>query len=423
MEMKMDYYSLLLAIMVFCVVMSAYFSATETAFSALNRIRVKNMAEKGDKRAKLVMGLAENYDSLISTILIGNNIVNIACASIATLMFVRFLGNETGATVSTIVTTVVILIFGEVSPKSIAKESPEKFALFSAPLLSFFIFVFTPLNYLFKQWKKLLSKMFKPREEHSITEEELITLVEEAEQEGGLNQQEGALIKSAIEFSELEAMDILTPRVNVVAISIDAPHKEIADIFLKTGFSRIPVYADNFDNIVGILYQKDFYNYIFNSTKEISSVMRPPIFISGNNNAGELLKELQLQKSHIAVVVDEFGGNIGIVTLEDIIEELVGEIWDEHDTIIEEIEELSDGEYIVLGNTNLSKLFAYLGFKDAPEALTVGGWVIDELGGLPQEGDQFTYQRMKISVLRRIKNKVEKVHILITGNDPVTYRE
>lgn len=419
----MDYYSLLLAIMVFCVIMSAYFSATETAFSALNRIRVKNMAEKGDKRAKLVMKLAENYDGLISTILIGNNIVNIGCASIATLMFVRFLGDETGATVSTIVTTVVVLIFGEVSPKSIAKESPEKFALFSAPLLSFFIFVLTPINYLFKQWKKLLSKMFKPREEHSITEEELITLVEEAEQEGGLNRQEGALIKSAIEFSELEAMDILTPRVNVVAISIDAPSKEIADIFLKTGFSRIPVYADNFDNIVGILYQKDFYNYIFNSDREISSVMRPPIFISGNNNAGELLKELQLQKSHIAIVVDEFGGNIGIVTLEDIIEEIVGEIWDEHDTIIHEIEELSDGEYLVLGNTNTSKLFSYLGLKDSPEALTVGGWVIDELGGLPQEGDQFTYQKMQISVLKRIKNKVEKVHILITGDNPAVDRE
>ena len=307
--------SLFIIIIVFCIVMSAYFSATETAFSSLNRIRIKNMAEKGNKRAALVLRLSNNYDGLLSTILIGNNIVNITSASLATVVFVRYLGEEAGASISTVVTTIVVLIFGEISPKSIAKENAETFSMFSAPILNVFMKILTPVNFLFKQWKKLLSKIIKAEGEHSITEEELLTIVEEAEQEGGIDEQESSLIRSALEFSELEAADILTPRVDVVGISSDLSKEEIAKIFAQTGYSRLPVYEGSIDHIIGIIYQKDFHNYVYHTNKNISAIIRPVLFIAKSKNIGELLRELQRNKSHIAVVMDEFGGTVGIVTL------------------------------------------------------------------------------------------------------------
>ena len=331
-----------LIIILFCIVMSAYFSATETAFSSLNRIRIKNMAEKGNKKAALVLRMSEKYDSMLSTILVGNNIVNILCTSLTTIIFVELLGEEMGASVSTIVITVVVLIFGEVSPKSIAKESPEKFAMFSAPLLNALMVVLTPVNFLFVQWKKLLSMIVKVSDEKGITEEELLTIVEEAEQGGGIDKEESTLIRSAIEFNELEAVDIFTPRIDVISVSVDMTKDEIAKVFKETGFSRLPVYDGDIDHIVGILYQKDFHNYIYHTDAEIRDNLRPVVYITKNKRIDDLMKELQQKKLHFAVIVDEFGSMFGIVTLEDILEELVGEIWDEHDEIVHEIEQLSE---------------------------------------------------------------------------------
>lgn len=405
--------SISLIIIVICIIMSAYFSATETAFSSLNRIRIKNMAEKGNKKAKLVMRLSENYDSLLSTILIGNNIVNIASASLATVIFVNLLGESTGPSVSTAVTTVVVLIFGEVSPKSIAKESPEKFAMFSAPFLNILIILLTPFNFLFKCWKKLLSLLFKSEEDRSITEEELLTIVDEAEQEGGINEQEGTLIRSAIEFSELEAMDILTPRIDIVGVPVTSTKDKIAQTFANTGYSRLPVYEESVDHIIGIIYQKDFYNYIYHAEKDISAIIRPALFIAKGKKIGTLLKELQQKKSHIAVVLDEFGGTIGIVTMEDILEELVGEIWDEHDEVVQEIEQVSDTEYIVLGNTNIDKLFDRLDRKEELEVLTVSGWTMDMLGRIPEEGDHFEDGNLYVTVLQMDGKRVEKVQVIV----------
>ncbi len=411
--------SLSLIIIIFCVIMSAYFSATETAFSSLNRIRVKNMAEKGNKKAALVLRLSDNYDGLLSTILIGNNIVNIASASLATLIFVKYLGEEAGASISTVVTTIVVLIFGEVSPKSIAKENPESFAMFSAPFLGLLMKILTPANFLFKQWKKLLSKIIKAEGDHSITEEELLTIVEEAEQEGGIDEQESSLIRSAIEFSELEAADILTPRVDVVGIALDTPKEEIAKIFLQTGFSRLPVYEGSIDHIIGIIYQKDFHNYVYHTNKDISAIIRPVLFIAKSKNIGELLKELQLKKSHIAVVMDEFGGTVGIVTLEDVLEELVGEIWDEHDKVVEEIEKISDKEYIVMGSANVEKLFEEMDREEEFEVLTVSGWVMDALDKVPDEGDEFEYHGLKVTVVQMDGKRVGKVRITIEEKEEV----
>ena len=407
-------------IIIFCVLFSGYFSATETAFSSLNRIRVKNLAEKGDKKAKLVLDMLENFDSLLSTILIGNNIVNIACASVATLLFVRLLGEEQGPSVATIVITIVVLIFGEVTPKSIAKENPEKFAMFAAPFLNVLMIILTPFNFLFIQWKKLISKIFHTENDYSITEEELLTIVEEAEQEGRIDEQESSLIRSAIEFSEQEAIDILTPRIDIVGVSYDATKEEIAQIFEETNYSRLPVYKESIDHIIGILYQKDFYNLDDEETS-FEHIIRPAMFITESKKIGELLQELQQKKSHIAIVLDEYGGTTGIVTLEDILEELVGEIWDEHDEVINEIEKISDTEYIVHGSTNLEDLFEVLdmGMKineevEEMEVVTVSGWVMEEvLERIPSKGDVGTWQNLKVTVLEMDENRVEKIKLVI----------
>ncbi len=407
----MESHSISLIIIIVCIIMSGYFSATETAFSSLNRIRIKNMADKGNKKAQLVLRLSEDYDTLLSTILIGNNIVNIASASLATVLFVALLGNEAGPSVSTAVTTIVVLIFGEVSPKSIAKESPEKFAMFSAPFLHLLTIVLTPFNFLFRQWKKLLSLIIKPSEDRTITEEELLTIVEEAEHDGGIDEQESSLIRSALEFSDLEAVDILTPRIDISAVPANASKQQIAEVFAETGYSRLPIYEDSIDHVVGIIYQKDFHNFVYNTDKEVSSIVRPALFIAKNKKINDLLKELQQKKSHIAVVVDEFGGTIGIVTLEDILEELVGEIWDEHDEVIQDIEEISENEFLVLGSANLEKLFERLDRDEELEVVTVSGWVMDTLERIPEVGDTFTYDNLEVSVLEMDGKRVEKIQL------------
>ncbi len=406
-----------LIIIVCCIIMSAYFSATETAFSSLNRVRMKSLAEKGNKRAALVLRLSENYDSLLSTILIGNNIVNITSTSVATVLFVRLLGEERGSSLSTLVMTIVVLIFGEVSPKSLAKEVPENFALFSAPILRVLVVILSPANFLFGQWKKLLSLIFKFSRESGITEEELLIMVEEAKQDGGIDEQEGTLIRSAIEFSDLTAEDVLTPRIDVAAVPADATQEEIADIFTETGFSRLPVYRENVDNIVGIIYQKDFYNQIYHTERKLEEIIRPALFIAMGKKVGQLLKELQQKKMHIAVVLDEFGGTAGIVTLEDILEELVGEIWDEHDKVVQEVEQISDGEYLVMGSANVEKLFERLGKEREFDVLTVSGWVMEVAEKIPAAGEQFRFEDLEITVLEMDDKRVEKVRIVRTGEE------
>jgi len=400
-----------LIIIILCVVMSAYFSATETAFSSLNRIRIKNMADKGNKRAALVAKLSDQYDSMLSTILIGNNIVNIGCSSLATVLCLKWLGEDMGPSISTIATTVVVLIFGEISPKSIAKESPEKFAMFSAPILKVLMVILTPFNYLFGLWKKLLSKIIKSDEDRGITEEEILTIVEEATQEGGIDEEEGTLIRSAIEFREMEAVDILTPRIDVEGVEIHATKEQIAEVFTETGYSRLPVYEDSIDHIVGIIYHKDFHNYVYHTEQEISSIIRPVRFITKTRKISDLLKELQQEKSHIAVVLDEFGGTVGIVTMEDILEEIVGEIWDEHDEIVQAFEKVNEEEYWVLGSANVEKLFEELEIEEEVEVVTVSGWVMNLLQRIPKENDTVTYGDWEITVTEMNGKRVEKASI------------
>ncbi|SCK01375.1 Putative Mg2+ and Co2+ transporter CorB [uncultured Eubacterium sp.] len=381
-----------IGIIVVFLILSAYFSATETAFTSINRIRMKNLANDGDKRAKRVLELEEKYDNLLSTILIGNNLVNIGMTAVATALFLT-LYPKYGASISTIVVTIVVLIFGEISPKSLAKENSEAFAMFSAPMIKGLMVLLTPVNYLFSQWKKLLSKLFKVADSRAITEDELLTIVEEAETEGSIEAGQSELIQNAIEFNELEAWDVLTPRVDVKAIEIDSTKKDVAKMFMETGFSRLPVYEGDLDKILGVLNQKDFHNYISGSKKTISDYVKPVIYVAGSMKAADLLKKLQVNKCHIAIIVDEYGGTAGLVTMEDIIEELVGDIYDEHDEVeSQEITQLQDGSYRVLCSTNVEKMFDYFDEEVELDATTVNGWVVLQLDKLPKAGDTFEYE-------------------------------
>lgn len=399
-------------ILIVLIMMSAYFSATETAFTSLNKIRVKNLASEGDKKAAKVLNLVENYDKLLTTILIGNNIVNITATAIATVLFTGLFKNN-GAVISTVVMTLTVLIFGEISPKSLAKEAPESFAMATVNFLQLFIWIFSPLNFIFGLFKKLFVKIFRIEGEKGITEDEILTIVEEARQDGGIDEEEGELLKSVIEFNDLEARDILTPRVDISAIEDDASSEDIALLFTNTGYSRLPVYKDSIDNIVGIIHQKDFYSTVYGTKKTIKAIMKEPVFIAPSMKISNLLKQLQQNKSHIAVVADEFGGTMGIVTMEDILEELVGEIWDEHDEIIEEIQKISDDEYKVLGSINLDVMLEQFEVEGESDSTTVSGWVVEQFENIPDEGDSFIYENLEVTVTKCDSRRVEEVHIKV----------
>lgn len=384
------------------LLLSAFFSATETAFTSLNRIKMKNMANDDVKNAKLVLKLEDRYDKLLSTILIGNNIANIGMTAIATVMFVALLGGSLGPTASTVVMTVAVLIFGEISPKNIAKEHPEGFALFAAPIMRGLMWLFTPLNVLFSLWKKLLGKLFGTQENGSYTEDELITIVEEAQIGGSIGKEQQELITNAIEFDDLEAIDVITPRVDIVAVELGTSVKEIGRTFKESGLSRLPVYEDDLDNIIGIINQKDFHNYVVGENRELEQYIKPVAYVAESIKAAVLLKKMQTKKTHIAIIVDEYGGTTGLVTMEDIIEELVGKIYDEHDAIeMREVTRLYDGSYSVAGGANVEKFFEMVGEDININATTINGWVMIELDRLAKVGDTFTYRsRHKIFHVR-----------------------
>ena len=391
-------YPVYIIAMLACVICSAYFSATETAFSSLNKTRIKTLAEDGHKRAKLVLKLSNDYDRLISTILIGNNIVNILAASLGTLMFVKLLGEDIGATVSTVVVTVVVLIFGEISPKSIAKDFPEKFAMFSAPIIQFLIWILTPLNFLFWLWKKFLSLFLKKKDDEKLSQAELLMFVEEVQEGGSIDTNEGHLLRNAIEFGDLKAEDILTHRVDLEALPVDATPEEVAEQFENSKFSRLPVYKEDIDHIVGILHLKDFYGINGITTQPISEIMTPPLFIHRTEKISDLLKQLQTTKSHMAVVVDEYGGTLGIVTMEDILEELVGDIWDEHDDVLEDVRNIGYDTYRVNCSMSMDDFCQQFDIDAQSESSTVNGWISEQLDKIPEKGDKFSYKNLDITV-------------------------
>ncbi len=411
-------------ILIALLILSAFFSATETAFTSLNRTRLKILADDGKSSAKKALKHADNYDRLLYTILIGNNIVNLTFATISTLLFGAIIANSESlsATLSTIISTVAVLIFGEITPKTLAKEAPEKIAMLVAPIIDFFTIILYPLNLVFTGWKLLLKKVFKFKSEDVITEQELLTYVEEANEDGTLDNNETELISSAIEFNDAEVGDILVPRVNVIAVEENTPMKDIRLVFSEHGFSRLPVYRGSIDTIIGMIHEKDFYAAYTSGVTNIKGIVTSMALATEHMKISVLLRSMQKQKVHMATVVDEYGGTLGIVTLEDILEELVGEIWDEHDEVVDYFTKLDDEHYLVDGNAELSEFFEIFSQEEDEDSdsNTVSGWIIERSGDIPPIGYTFDYNNLTVTVTKRTLKKVLEVKVEIRPEEENT---
>ena len=400
----MDPASMQIIVLVLLVLLSAFFSGTETAFTSFNKTRMKTLAQDGNRKAKAVMAIEDRYEKFLATMLVGNNIVNIAATTISTLLFTSFLkGNASlGATVSTIVMTVIILIFGEITPKNLCKDFAENYTMATAGIVRFIMALLTPLTAVFTLWRRLLAKIFKSDSSLSITEDEIMTMVEEAQNEGGIDEHEGDLIKSAIEFNDLEVAAILTPRVDIVAISLDTPMADILELFRTSGFSRLPVYRETIDNIIGVIHEKDFNKLLYDGGTDIAPIVHEVPCITEGMKISKLLREFQEVKTHMAIVVDEYGGTAGLVTMEDVLEGLVGEIWDEHDEVIENIKQIDENEYIINCSMPMNDLEDLHSFPDEvlEDNATVNGWVLDNLGKIPEVGDRFEFENLSVEVMK-----------------------
>lgn len=407
---------LLIAIIIL-IILSGIFSATETAYSSLNHIRLRSLADAGSKRAKQTLALAEQYEIVLSTVLVGNNIVNISLSSLATVLFISLLGSI-GVTVSTVVITIVVLLFSEVTPKTLAKQAPEKFAMAVAPLMRLLLIIFKPINLFFIGWNAILRKVFRLNPEQSITEEELMTLVDEAHQEGAITQEDKDLFENVIDFNDNRVTDILTPRVDIRAISVEDSLETVTKTFLDTGFSRLPVYKENLDSIIGVLHLRDFFQLTLSGKQDFTEILTDVIRVTNTTPINRLLDQLQTEKVHMVVVVNEYGGTDGIVTMEDILEELVGNIWDEHDEIVSDIQELADGKYLVRGHAEAERVHQLFGIKDEFTSTTINGWIVEKIGHFPKENDRLQLFGLKISILKMDHYRIDEC--LIEGQKTTT---
>ncbi len=418
----------ILCAMIVLVVFSAFFSGAETAFSSLNKVKLKSKMTDGksNKSVERAIELSEKYDVVLSTVLIGNNLVNIACTSLATLFFTGIMGDNSdlGATVSTVVMTIVVLIFGEVTPKTFAKERAESVAVAIVPIIKFFIVIFTPLNFFFRGWKVLMNKVFKTGKADTVTEEELKTYVNEAHTGGEIDENESELIRSSIEFDDIDVGDILVPRVDVEAVDKYSPLDEIERVFNSTNFSRLPVYIDDIDNIVGVIHQRDFEAARKRNLKSLRTILKPVPMVSPDTKISKLLRILQKNKTHLAVVIDEFGGTEGIVTLEDILEELVGEIWDEHDVVQNDIEKINKNEYIVQGSMSIYDFYEFFGIhKEEKEVSTVNGWIMKNIDKIPQVNDTFECDNLIALVMTVDGKRADEIKITVKEDNDVSQQK
>ena len=404
-------------VLILLVMLSAFFSGTETAYTSFNKNRMKTLAQDGNKRAKSVLDIEERYEKFLSTILVGNNIVNITATTISGIMFANLMkGNaELAPTVSTIVMTVVVLLFGEITPKTLAKDFAEKYAMATCSIVKFVMAILTPITFIFSLWKLLISAIFKVESVDTVTEDEILTMVEEAEEDGEIDEHESELIKSAIEFNDLEVDAILTPRVDIVAIASDTPIDEILETYRQSGFSRLPVYEETIDNIVGVMHEKDFNKLLHDGGSDINEIVHGVICITGGMKISKLLREFQAAKTHMAVVVDEYGGTAGLVTMEDVLEGLVGEIWDEHDEVIETLRQIDETTYIIYGSSALNDIADICTFSDEElEAnATVNGFVLDNIQKVPEVGDIFDYENFTFEVIKVDGRRAEEIKLTV----------
>ena len=413
-----------IAICVVLLLLSAFFSSTETAFSSVSKIRLKNLADNGNKKAKTALYVAERYSKALTTILVGNNIVNIANSALATVFFVNIFGEAQGTVISTVVITIVVLIFGEVLPKNIAIDNAEKICITFAPVLKFLMVLLTPLSIILMGINKLYKKLARNsnHQEPSVTEDELKYIIESIEEEGVLEQQESELVQSALEFDEKTAEEILTPRVDMVAIDIDDPVEEITELVLKERYSRIPVYRDNIDKIIGVLHTRDYLEALVNNNEKpnIEAMLQPAHFIYKTKKLSALLADFKYNKIHLAVVTDDYGGILGIVTMEDLLEQIVGEIWDEDEEVEKMSLKISDIKYEVSGDMPISDMLELI---DKPtkyietESNSVGGWALEQLANIPEPGEQFTYKELEITIREVLDQRILSMIIVYTPSE------
>lgn len=398
-------------IMLLLVVLSAGFSAAETAFTSLNKNRLKVMEKQGNRRAKQALKLFDNYNTLLSTVLVGNNIVNITLAGMSTMLFIGFMGPK-GSTVSTIVITIIVLVFCEVSPKSFAKERAESVALALTPAIIFLNKLFYPINWLFEKWKILLSKKIKHETlPLGTTDDEILSILDEATDQGSIDSVESDLIRNAIEFNDRRISDILVPRTQIKAVNKDASIEEITEVFMESEFSRLPVYEENLDDIIGVLHYKDFMSHVRIQHENVIDNIQPVLFVAPGRRIHDVLQTLQKTKRHIAIVTDEYGGTMGLITMEDILEELVGEIFDETDEVDELISKIDEKTYIVSTSVELDDFFEYFGITEESDSNTLSGWINEKLNAIPKVGDKFETDKISVLVIQADVNRAIQVKI------------
>ena len=407
----------LLMILILCILGSAFFSAAETAYSTCNKIRLRQMQNRGNVKAGKVLDMANDYDKLISGILVGNNFVNIFGTTLATILFTKWFGASDGPTLSTIVMTVVVLIFGEITPKTIARLNPDGFAFFAYPFLKLVITLLAPITFLFNLWQKFVGSFSKNSDNNAMSSEELITMIEEVEKEGSIKKEESELIQSAIEFSDVDIADIYTPRIDVVAVNLKTPKEEVAKVFVENMYSRIPVYKDSIDYIVGFIHYRDFFE--LKEEETIESIMQKPVYLPLTTRISDALKKFQAKKVHLGVVNDEFGGTAGIITLEDIIEELVGDIWDEHDEEEQEIIPLEENSYKIDGTVNIEEVFELFRMyeDDIYDSNTLSGWIIEINETIPKVGEIIYFKNLEIQILDADEIKIEWAKVSLAKED------
>lgn len=415
---------LTIAVCVVLIMLSAFFSSTETAFSSVSKVRLKNLADNGNKKAKTALYVSERYGKALSTVLVGNNIVNIANSALATVFFVNLFGEANGTVLCTIVMTIIVLIFGEVMPKNIAINNAERICMNFAPVLRFLMIILTPITAILMGINKIYEKVAKKDEsaEPSVTEDELKYIIESIEEEGVLEEQESELVQSALEFDEKTVVEVITPRVDMVAIDIDDPIDEITELVLKERYSRIPVYKDNIDKIIGVLHTRDYLEALIenNGVPDIESMLQPAHFIYKTKKLSALLADFKYNKIHLAVVTDDYGGILGIVTMEDLLEQIVGDIWDEDEEEEKMFLKISDNKYEVSGDMSIPDM---LDLFDKParyietDSNSVGGWALEQLTNIPESGEQFVYKEFEITVRKVMDQRILSLIIVYTPKE------
>ena len=404
----------------FLILGGGYFAGSEIAYASVNKIRIKNYAEDGDARAKKAMYILNNFDKSITTLLVGNNLMHIGTATIATIIATKTWGQGVVA-YSTLVTTLVVFLISEMIPKNLAKSHNEGFALAVADSLYFLIKLLGPVVFFFTTISKVVSKLFKKQEEPTVTEDELYDILETIKEEGSLEAGKSELISSALEFADVTAQDALTSRVDIVAIDIDSTCQEILATIKEEKYSRLPVYENNIDHIIGVLNIRKFLKLYLKQGDHVNlrALLDPPYFVPKTTKIDDLLQEMSRRKLHMAIVNDDYGGTLGIMTVEDILEELVGEIWDEDDEVIEEFISIGGNRYEVDAEFDVDDAFELMNYgdydKDELWHKTMGSWVLEHFDYVPKEGDSFVYNGVTVSVLK-IDNK-RIVKLLVKVND------